>query len=98
MSEINEKLIHTHNVATEILDKVEDVLDKYDITVPSLEDEDREEDNSARLYGSTYSDLLDDIELTLLELCAKVKHGFEIVPYIYGGDVHDKSDCEMAEE
>lgn len=92
------KIIYTHNVVSDILEEFEDVLDKYDITVPSPEDEDREEDNFARLYGSVYSDLMDAVEHILLETFMKVKEGFEVVPYIYGGDVHDKSDCEMAEE
>lgn len=98
LGQTDSKIIHTHNVVSDILEEFENILDKYDITIPSPEDEDREDDNCARLYGSVYSDLMDAVEYILLETCMKVKEGFKVVPYIYGGDMHDQSDCEMAEE
>ena len=46
--------IFTHDEAMQILELFEDVLEEHDITIPSPEDDDREEDNTARLYGSVY--------------------------------------------
>ena len=62
--------IYTHDEAMLIVEMFEDVLSKYDIHVPSPEDEERDEDDYAGLYGSTYSDLLDKVEGHLIELLA----------------------------
>ena len=58
----NRNILFTRNEAADIVELFEDILDKYDITVPSPEDDEREEGNQARLYGSVYWDLLDNIE------------------------------------
>lgn len=55
--------MYPHNWATAIVEILEDVLDKYDIFVPSPEDDERDwPENKARLYGSKYADILDPIE------------------------------------
>lgn len=79
------KKIYTHDEASKIIELFEEVLAEYDIVVPSPEDDDREEDNAATLYGSTYSDLLDNVEEILIELLSKAKDS-EIIPYEYSGN------------
>lgn len=60
------KIIYTHNVASDIVGLFEDLLEKFDITIP---DDDREgNEGEARLYGQTYSDLLDETEGLLIKL------------------------------
>ena len=51
--------------AMEIVDIFEDFLDEHYITIPSPEDDEREPDNSARLYGSVYWNLVEDVEESL---------------------------------
>lgn len=60
--------IYTRNEAAQIVELFENVLNDYDITVPSPEDDDREPDNKVALYGSVYFDLLDDIENYLIDM------------------------------
>lgn len=55
-------IISTRNIAAEIVEEFEAVLDKHNIDIP---DEDRDQDqdpNAASLYGITYSNLLDAVE------------------------------------
>jgi len=73
--------IYTHNEAAEIVDLFEEILDRYGIHVPSPEDDEREEDNSAKLYGSVYSDLLDSVEDKLICIIERVKAGDKVVEY-----------------
>lgn len=68
-----ESKIYTHDEAARIIEMFEDVLDKYGIHVPSPEDDEREPDNMTGLYGSTYSDLLDDVEAHLIELLRRTR-------------------------
>ena len=90
MSEHNEaktvKKIYTHDEAARVIDAFEDVLSKYDIHVPSPEDDEREPDNMIGLYGSTYSDLLDDIESMLIDLISTATHGAEVVSGEFSGN------------
>ena len=61
-------MIFTREVATDIVELFEDLLDKYDIDIP---DEDREgygDDNQARLFGGTYYELVEDVERMIIEL------------------------------
>ena len=56
-------IMFPHNWATEIVELVETLLDKYNIFVPSPEDDERDwPENQAKLYGSTYADILDPVE------------------------------------
>ena len=63
--------IYTRDEAVLIVEMFESVLDTYNIKVPSPEDDEREPDNEAKLYGSVYSDLLDNVEASLIELLEK---------------------------
>ena len=78
-----ENKIYTHNEATDILEIFEDVLADYNIIVPSPEDDDREEDNEACLYGSTYSDLLDAVEERLIDILNRKNAETEVVSYVF---------------
>ena len=53
--------------AADIVELFEDVLSEHDITVPSDEDDEREPDNAACLYGMVYWELVDDVEGFLIE-------------------------------
>ena len=59
------KTIYTRNEAADIVEMFEDVLSEHDIEVPSDEDDERDEDDMVGLYGSTYYDLLDEVESTI---------------------------------
>ena len=63
--------IYTHELASQLVERFENVLDDHDITVPSPEDDEREPDNKARLYGSVYSDLLDTVEKIVIDHTVK---------------------------
>lgn len=77
--------IFTHDVAAEIVEAFEDVLSKYDIRVPSPEDDEREPDNMVGLYGSTYSDLLDAVESIVIEILKKKTPETKIVEGEFSG-------------
>ncbi len=77
------KEFNTHNAATDIVEVFENILDKYNITIPSPEDNERGEDNAARLYGSVYSNLLDEIEGMLIAYISEAKDADEIISYVY---------------
>ena len=55
------------------------------IIIPSPEDDQREEDNEATLYGSVYSDLLDNVEDVLIDILNRAKAGQGVVEYEYSG-------------
>lgn len=78
------KTIYTHEEAADICEMFEGVLDRYDITIPSPEDDDREEGNGARLYGSVWSGLQEDVEARLVEIIGRVKNGEAVVQDEYG--------------
>lgn len=77
---MSKKTIYTHEIAADILDDFEELLEAKNITIP---DEARNGDeDEARLYGESYSALLDSVEekiITLLEGldCNLIKHTFQ---------------------
>lgn len=77
--------VYTHDIAAEIVELFENVLDKYNIKVPSPEDDERGDDNDAKLYGSEYYDLLDQVEWIVLEATGRTSEGEQIVPYMFSG-------------
>lgn len=79
--------IYTHDEAAILLDLFESVLDRYDIVVPSPEDDEREPDNDAKLYGSVYSELLDETEAILVDLLKRHDDKTEIVEGVFSGTV-----------
>ena len=72
-------MIYTHDEAMLIVEMFEDVLSKYNISIPSDEDDEREEDNMVGLYGSTYSDLFDSVEENICSILARCKRGEKII-------------------
>ena len=76
--------IYTHEEAASIIELFEDVLEKYDIKVPSPEDDEREPDNMVGLYGTTYSDLLDAVEYKLIDLLDRHDDFCEMKYYEFG--------------
>lgn len=71
--------VSTHNIAADIVEMFEDILENNDVTIPSPEDDEKEEDNSARLYGSVYSNLLDSVENILVAALEAFKEKQEYV-------------------
>lgn len=61
-------------LANAIVETFEEVLDRYDVTLPSSEDDEREQGNTARLYGMTYYGLLDAVEALIADYRKEVKH------------------------
>ena len=80
-------MIYTHDEAMLIVEIFEDVLSKYNISVPSNEDDERENDNLIGLYGSTYSDLLDSVEENICSLLARCRRGEKIIENEFSGTV-----------
>lgn len=80
-------MIYTHDEAMLIVEMFEDVLSKYNISIPSDEDDEREEDNMVGLYGSTYSDLFDSVEENICSMLARCKRGEKIIENEFSGTV-----------
>lgn len=79
--------IYTHDEAAIILEAFEELLSNYGIKIPSPEDDDREEDNEAVLYGSIYDELLSTIEDRLINILAKHTPGTEIITDTFSGTI-----------
>lgn len=79
--------IYTRDEAMLIVEMFENVLDTYNIKVPSPEDDEREPDNEAKLYGSVYSVLLDNVEESLIDLLDRHKKHTVIVTDEFSGTV-----------
>lgn len=60
--------IYTHNMSADIIECFEEYLDDCGVAIPSPDDDEREEDNTAVLYGEVYSNLLDEVESLIIEL------------------------------
>lgn len=65
--------IKTRVLAADILEDFEDVLEEYNIDVPSPEDGEKEEDNEACLYGTTYANLLDTVEQRIIDVLSSIE-------------------------
>lgn len=77
--------IYTHDEAAKIVELFEDVLGNYGIKIPSPEDDEREADNVAPLYGSVYSELLDGVENNLIDLLVRHKNADEVITDEFSG-------------
>ena len=63
--------VNSRGIAADICEKFEELLDKYDITIP---DEYREGDESeARIYGEEWDTLVTEISYIITDLVAKIK-------------------------
>ena len=81
------KVIYTHDEAMLIVEMFEDLLCAYDIRIPSPEDEERDEENEAALYGSAYDGLLAQVENHLVNLLARKYNDTEIIVGEFSGTV-----------
>lgn len=81
--------IFTMPEAAAIVELFEDVLDRYGITVPSPEDDERGEDNDAKLYGTVYGDLVSRVESYLIDILNRNVPGTEIVSRVTPGKGED---------
>ena len=77
--------IYTHDEAARIVEVFEDILDVYGIRIPSPEDDERDPDNAAALYGSTYSAVFEDVEGLLIELLKRAEAKAIIIPWKFSG-------------
>lgn len=77
--------IYTHDEAARIVELFENILDEYGIKIPSPEDDEREPDNEARLYGSVYWNLMDGIEGRIIDLLQAHKPDTEVIEYRFSG-------------
>lgn len=82
-----EEKIYTHDEAALIVDFFEEVLDKYGLKIPSPEDDERGEENDAKLYGSVYSELLDNVEEKLCEMLTRQASGSIVVRDEFSGRI-----------
>lgn len=80
-------MIYTHDEAMLIVEMFEDILIQHNIKIPSPEDDERELDNDAALYGSTYSDLLDSVEDKLIEILKRHTLNTKVIRYEFSGTV-----------
>lgn len=80
------KPVYTHDEAGKIIELFESLLIDNDVIIPSPEDDEKEEDNEAALYGSTYSDLMDEIEYILIDIVERIKDGAGYIPNEYSGN------------
>lgn len=82
--------LYTHDVATLCLEHFEDLLEEKGISVPCADgdeqaDRESEPDNEAKLYGTEYSDLLDNVEARIIDAVMDAQRGAEIVKYEFSG-------------
>ena len=73
--------VYTKEVAKDILETFEDLLEENNISIP---DKYREgDDYEARLYGATYDDLLTKVECMIIELMEETLLEDETRPGLY---------------
>lgn len=79
--------IYTHDEAMLIVEMFEYILAQHNIKVPSPEDDGREPENDIGLYGSTYSNLLDNVENKLIEILERHTFNTEVIRDEFSGAV-----------
>ena len=79
--------IYTHDEAMLIVEIFEGLISRYDIKIPSPEDDERDIEDDTGLYGSTYSELLDAVEQKLVELLEKHDANTEVIQDEFSGTV-----------
>ena len=79
--------IYTHDAAMTIVESFEHLLVKHNVYIPSPEDDERDPDDKVGLYGSVYSDLLDEIESLLCGIIHRAQDGAKIVEGAFSGTI-----------
>ena len=77
--------VYTHNLASDIIENFEDLLEEKGISIP-CDDANEEKErwdggNTATIYGTEYGNLMDAIEEVLIS--ALKNTGIDMVNYIY---------------
>lgn len=90
--------VYTLNEAAEFVELFESVLDQYDITVPSPEDDEREEGNDARLYGSVFWDLVDKVQEKIIDIVQRVDEGAEVIADVFEDPITEVSEVVDEED
>ena len=73
--------IYTHNETASLVDCFESLLERKGIVVP---DDDRTgESSESCLYGVTYSDLLDEVELMVIDLLKRAESRARIKKFVF---------------
>jgi hypothetical protein len=72
------KEIKLRPYALDICELFKDILDEHDITIPDENDDERGEDNSARLYGMTYANLEDSVVSILHRFASEIDLGCKV--------------------
>lgn len=81
------QLIYSRDEAVLILELFENLLDEHGIKIPSPEDDERDEGSGA-LYGSPYSNLLDEVEESIISIVRRArKPRTPLVKYEFSGDM-----------
>lgn len=80
---MSDNAIYTRNEAADIVEFIEDVLIGYNIKVPSLEDDERDPEDDLGFYGTTYYNILDEVEGMLIDLLERAKPGVNIVTDVF---------------
>ena len=77
--------LHTRPFAADIVSLFENLLDEHGIIIPSPEDSDGRFDygNTVPIYGTTYSDLLDEVEQILVNMLRHYDSETEIISFVY---------------
>ena len=75
--------IYTRDEAARIVGLFDDLLAANNIKVPSSEDDEREPDSAATLYGSVYYGLLDEVETILIDLIGRHNKNVEVVRDVF---------------
>lgn len=65
---MSEDKIYTHDIASDIIEVFEHVLESQDIILSSPEDDEKEPENKTPIYGSTYYEMQDTIEGIIIEM------------------------------
>lgn len=78
--------IFTRDEAALIVELFEDVLASNGISVPSPEDDERDPDDDEGLYGSTYGDLLDNVEQRIISILKNHRANTEVITDYFSGN------------
>ena len=79
--------IYTRDEAEKIVEMFDDILCENGIKVPSPDDDQRDPDNDAALYGQTYAELLDMVEYQLIHLLKKHGKNTEVKHWTFSGEM-----------
>ena len=82
---IGPSALFTRDEAAAIVEMFEEILCENDVSIPSPEDDERDEGDTLGLYGSVYSDLLDSVEERILQILMRKAMGSEVISGKFSG-------------